>query len=328
MKSQFIYGLRQKVGKPPVIKKLGARQIGMEQTPVIFKGVPYLAESRLPDKDSPVQYIRIYNLETGEYTKPFGQNYYFASAYAEGDTLYVFASSLHDDKKITMYEENMEETEWHDPRGGHTIRMFKTKDLKTWEEKDIITVPQKRFWNTSVCKGENGYVMAIEVTAEAGYEIPQIAAFTSFFAVSKDLETWEMLDDEYSYTSERYNACPTIRFADGYYYMICLEALPCLRYASYIYRTKNFLDWEVGLHNPIMMFDDDDRKVREGCSLTDEELVLLKTGLNINNSDIDLFEYNGKTVIFYASGDQMSYSFLCEAEYDGPLNEFLKAFFQ
>ena len=77
-----------------------------------------------------------------------------------------------------------------------------------------------------------------------------------------------------------------------------------------------------------MMFDDDDRKVREGCSLTEEELVLLKTGLNINNSDIDLFEYNGKTIIFYASGDQMSYSFLCEAEYDGPLNEFLKAFFQ
>ena len=99
--------------------------------------------------------------------------------------------------------------------------------------------------------------------------------------------------------------------------MICLEVLPCYRYASYIYGTQNFLDWQVGFHNPIMMFGDDDRKVKGGCKLTDEEMELLQTGLNINNSDIGLFEFEGKTKIYYSNGDQMSYSFLCEAEYDG-----------
>ena len=59
-----------------------------------------------------------------------------------------------------------------------------------------------------------------------------------------------------------------------------------------------------------------------------KELDVLENRLNINNSDVDLFEFEGKTHIFYASGDQMTYSFLCEAVYDGPPEEFLEAFFK
>ena len=117
-------------------------------------------------------------------------------------------------------------------------------------------------------------------------------------------------------------------YTGGKYYMICLEALPCIRYAPYIYRTDNFLDWEVGIHNPIMMWSDEDRKIKPGSTFTLEERDILETGLNINCSDIDLCEYEGKTRIFYSNGDQMTYSFLCEAEYDGPLDEFLEAFFR
>ena len=60
--------------------------------------------------------------------------------------------------------------------------------------------------------------------------------------------------------------------------------------------------------------------------LTQPELELPENGLNINCSDLDLCELEGKTRVWYANGDQMTYSFLCEAEYDGPLNEFLAAF--
>ena len=88
------------------------------------------------------------------------------------------------------------------------------------------------------------------------------------------------------------------------------------------------MDWEVGFHNPIMMFGDEDRIPHPNSSLTPQELDLLENGLNINNSDVDLFEYEGKTHIYYASGDQMTYSFLCEAVYDGPMEEFLEAFFK
>ena len=63
-------------------------------------------------------------------------------------------------------------------------------------------------------------------------------------------------------------------------------------------------------------------------SVTPEELDVLENGLNINNSDVDLFEFEGKTHIYYASGDQMTYSFLCEAVYGGPPEAFLEAFFK
>ena len=322
--SEFRYSLHQRTGRAPVIKKLGAMKLGMEQTPVIFKGEPVIVESVGEVGNS----IRARNLKTGETSDIFGKGYYFASAFVEGDTIYAFATATRDDKPLTMYQSEDAST-WHDPRGGHTVRMFTSKDLKTWDAADIIHCPDRRMWNTSVCKGDGKYVMAIEVSREDGYDIPQIGTpFTEFFAESEDLLNWTMMSDDFSYTSARYNACPALRYANGWYYMICLEELPCVRYAPYIYRTKNFTDWEVGFHNPIMMFGDEDRIPHEGCTFTEEELDLLEHGLNINNSDVDLFELDRKTYIYYASGDQMTYSFLCEAVYEGPLDEFLEAFFK
>ena len=327
--TEHFYHIGQRTGKAPVIKKCGAVGRGMEQTPVVWNNELYLVESREPDAICPVQYIRVRNEKTGAVTAPFGENCYFASAFAEDGVLYVFATSRFDDKPLTMYQSE-DAAAWHDPRGGHTVRMFYSSDLARWETVEILHCPDKRLWNTSVCRGDDGYRMAIEASANPGEENKNSAVgrpFTSFFARSSDLFQWEMLPDEYAYTPGRYNACPALRFADGFYYMICLEALPCQRYAPYIYRTKNFLDWEVGFHNPIMMYGDDDRRVKPGCTLSPEDLDLLENGLNINCSDLDLCEFEGKTRIYYANGDQMTYSFLCEAEYDGPLSEFLKAFF-
>ncbi len=326
--TEFIYSRNQRTGRAPVIRKLGALKRGVEQTPVIFRGEPVMVESMDADGVCPCQYIRARNLRTGEVSPPFGKEYYFASAFAEGDTLYAFATSRFDDKPLTMYQSD-DPSEWHDPRGGHTVRMFTTKDVKHWDEKDILCCPDRRLWNTSVCKGDGKYVMAIEVKSDGIHTVPQIGRpFTSFFAESTDLQNWRMMPDDMSYTASRYNACPALRYSKGWYYMICLEALPCVRYAPYIYRTKNFCDWEVGFHNPMMMWSDEDRKPHPDSSFGAEDLELLETGLNINCSDLDLFEYGGKTHIYYANGDQMSYAFMCEAIYDGPLDEFLESFFR
>ncbi|MBQ6020506.1 MAG: hypothetical protein IJL26_10055 [Clostridia bacterium] len=327
MKEHF-YSIGQKTGRAPVIRKLGAVGPGMEQTPVVWNGELYLVESREPDEVCGEQHIRVRHEATGRVSAPFGREHYFASAYVEGDTLYVFATSRFDDLPMTMYQSE-DPAAWHDPRGGRRVRMYRTTDLVSWDETDIIEVPERRLWNTSVCRGADGYVMAIEASAAPGRDDPAVGVpFTCFFARSNDLLHWELLPDGCAYTPARYNACPALRYADGYFYMICLEALPCQRYAPYIYRTKDFDLWEVGFHNPIMMWDDDDRKVKPGCSFPPAELGLLETGLNINCSDLDLCEYKGKTRIYYANGDQMTWSFLCEAEYDGPLDEFLKSFFQ
>jgi hypothetical protein len=122
--SEFVYGLNQRTGPRPIIRKIGAiAPDGMEQTPVIFKGAAYSVESAFANEYCPVQHLHVRNIETGELSPPFGANYYFASAFVEGDTLYAFATSQRDDRPMTMYQSE-DSASWHDPRGGHTVRMF------------------------------------------------------------------------------------------------------------------------------------------------------------------------------------------------------------
>ncbi|MCL1951451.1 MAG: hypothetical protein FWF60_01345 [Oscillospiraceae bacterium] len=322
------YQKGQRVRRKPVIRKTGALFPGMEQTPIVWDGRMIFIESVSDFSKSRVEeqfYIRARDYQSGRVYPAFGHGYPFASAYAENGVAYVFCTSLRDGRPLTMYQ-GEDASRWHDPRGGSSVMMFWSSDLEHWQGREILRVPGWRMWNTSVCKGEGGYVMAIEVGGE-GMEAIAGHGFTSFFAQSNDLEHWEMMGSDCCYTRERYNACPALRYADGWYYMICLEALPAVRYAPYIYRTRDFRDWEVSVHNPIMLFGDEDRAPHPLSRFTPEERGLLETGININNSDVDLCELGGKTYLYYANGDQMTYSFLCEAVYDGPLDELLKGFF-
>jgi len=49
---------------------------------------------------------------------------------------------------------------------------------------------------------------------------------------------------------------------------------------------------------------------------------------NINNSDIDFCEFNGRLIINYSWGNQHGKEFLAEAVYEGTLKQFLKGWFK
>ena len=152
--------------------------------------------------------------------------------------------------------------------------------------------------------------------------------FTIVFAQSLDLFNWEFLSPmEHSYTRERYTACPTIRYFDGQYYIIYLEAMPLHRYMSYIVRSKDLEHFELGIINPVMVHDNRDKYVINPNMYTKEELEYIESAVNCNNSDIDLCEYKDKTVILYSWGNQLGKEFLALAEYDGSVKEFLESFF-
>ncbi len=329
--SEFLYKAGQRAKAAPVLRKRGAIGFGVEQTPLLWQGRRIMIESvpeTHPDNQTGVTYVRARDLVSGELFPPFARNTYFASAYTEDGVVYAFTTSRLDDKPQTIYLSEDTST-WHDPRGGHDVLMHVSYDLVTWEQHMVLSIPEWRLWNTSVCNGPDGYVMAFEVRQTGEILDPEIGVpFTTFFARSNDLYAWHMLPKDCAYTLKRYNACPTIRWANGYYYMICLEALPALRYASYIYRTKDFRHWEVGLHNPMLMWGEEDRAPAPGTHFSPELLDLLNNGLCVNASDMDLCEYDGKTHVYYATGDQQTYAFLCEAVYDGPLDRFLQAFFE
>ena len=50
-------------------------------------------------------------------------------------------------------------------------------------------------------------------------------------------------------------------------------------------------------------------------------------GEGINNSDVDLFEYGGKTYVHYATGDQSSWGAVKVALFDGGMREFYESHF-
>ena len=300
---------------PPTIKKNGIiYPEGSEMSVFVHKGRLKYLVNHWKEFYENLGTASIGDYVTREECPHFGGDAGFYSVYCENDTVYSFATRQ------------------------NKVYMYVSTDLEHWTEgKVVLTFPENfKLFNTAVCKGDDGYVIAVEggyANGEDGKDLPNEyigCGFTEFFAKSKDLEEWELMPFENAYTKERYNACPALEYYDGYYYMICLEALPALRYAPYIYRTKDFETWELGFYNPLFVANREDLTPKEGVFIPQDMLDDNFKHINTNNSDIDLCEFEGKTYIFYCSGNQGNTwgGLYCEAVYDGPLNEFLKANFE
>lgn len=287
------------------LKKTGTIAVDVvETTPIVWQDKLYRFEWYRNWKVSrKAGWYQFVDMQSGKATKPFANSYAFGSAFAENGTMYVAATKS-----------------W----GGNVIDMFVSNDLESWESYNIFTFPETwTCYNTSLSKGKDGYVMAIEIGKPE-----QIAGkpFTIVFAVSKDLKEWKLLDPtKYVHTKERYSACPVIRYVSGYYYMIYLEEMPMYKFVPYIARSTDLLEWEIAPVNPVLFYSDEDR-VLDG-EFTDEEKERINNSLNTNNSDVDLCEYKGKTIILYSWGNQMGREFLAKAEYDGTMQEFFESFF-
>ena len=293
-------------GRRPIIKKLGTIDCHMvETTPVVCKNrllrFEYVRANYYANKTGN-SYFRFVDVATRQPTTSFAQGYHLGCAFAEDDWMYAFGVE-----------------KW----GGSTIRMFRSKDLKAWATLSALTLRGWGLFNTSVCKAGGRYVMAIEVGSP-----PEIVGvpFTIFFAESQDLEHWKRLPQECVYSKEKYTACPALRYVDGQFYLIYLEARPGPTYESYIVRSKDLIHWQTSRLNPVLAFSDDDKRIANPKLTADRQRVISKS-LDINNSDIDLCEYRGKTVIYYSWGNQQGKEFLAEAVHDGNLSNFLHGFF-
>ncbi len=290
----------------PVIQKLGTLECDMvEAAPVVFHGKLYRFEYVRADYKYNAMgrtYFRFTDPDSREIVSPaFGLDHHLGSAFVDGDTVYVFGVP-----------------KW----GADRIRSWSSKDLKNWKALPSFVLDGWSIFNTNVCKGPDGYIMAIEIDKpvdQAG------AAFTTRFARSKDLVTWTITEPDCVYTKERYDACPTIRFYDGQYYMIYLASYPG-KWEPEIVRSRDLKTWELSRFVPIMHHSDEDRKIANQ-NLNAAERKRIATAENANNSDLDFTEFNGKTVIYYSWGNQHGVEHLAEAVYEGSEKDFLMGFF-
>lgn len=223
----------------PLIRKLGTLDCDMvETTPVVFRGQLYRFEYVRPNyrhNHTGDSYFRFVHVGSGEVTPAFAAGYHLGSAYVEGDTVYVYGVDI-----------------W----GGTRIQVFWSRDMGTWFTQPALCLPGWGIFNTSVCKGEDGYVMAFEINApseETG--VP----FTIRFAKSNDLLNWRLTQPECVYAKDRYTACPAIRFSGGYYYMIYLEQKPGPTYEPHIVRSRDLVHWESSPFNPVIRFSPEDK---------------------------------------------------------------------
>ena len=251
----------------------------------------------------------IRNCESGQILSRVAVGCYYQSFYKENGTAYVIG---------TVKDKSAD--------SGSEIRIYESRDLIHWSGRTLFRRPGWSFYNTSLTKGPDGYVLLTEAGApsDAVGEHP----FTMFFSASPDLVRWSFLPDELGYPKDRYSGGPWLYYSRGWYYMILLEALPHARYASYIYRTQDFKDWTVGTYNPMMMPSAEDRAIAPFAhGITEELRRQIAECFVCNDSDLDLCEYKGKTVITYNVGNQLGFAYIAQAEYDGGLDDFLAAWF-
>ncbi|MBD3180971.1 hypothetical protein GF312_01695 [Candidatus Poribacteria bacterium] len=276
---------------PPLMRESGLSECKLiqenmcELSPFIWqKRLCHMACVRPPSGGGREEYyLEITNAETGEKITEFARGYSLACAYVYDDMFYAFASRFEDNN-------------WND------VTMFKSSDLKQWEKKLVLKQKDEYLFNTSVCEGPDGFVMAYESND------PKYPPFTIKFAVSDDLENWHKLPDAI-FGTNRYTACPCIRYANGYYYVLYLEhRSPRHYFEIYITRSKDLKRWELSIANPVLRPMDLD----EG----------------INASDPEIVEFKGKTYVYYSVGDQLTWMNLKRCMYPGSMGSFFDSWYE
>ncbi len=186
--------------------------------------------------------------------------------------------------------------------GWHDVTLFRSKDMKRWTKTVAVQGENEQLFNSSVCKGADGYVMAYESND------PAYPPFTVKFAHSTDLKMWNKLPAA-TFGTDRYTACPCVRYANGYYYVLYLEhRKPRWWFETYITRSPDLKHWELSSANPVLR----------------PEMMLE----GINASDPDLVEWKGKTYLYYAVGDQLSWMNVRRAVFNGSLSAFLESWYK
>jgi hypothetical protein len=312
-----LIGSQLAMGAPPVdadgrplIRKLGTVECDLvESSPFVFHGKLHLlasacvgADARGPGDSAWTSCIE--NLATGKKTSvPICGG--FANAFVEGKIVYVTMSDTSHGK----------------------VFMQSTGDLEHWDRWTVFDLPDHTIFNTSICRADDKYVLMYEVgepKEEAG--VP----FTARFATSKDLKHWTVTPPECNYAKDRYTAPHCLRFLDGYYYDFYLESMQSFGrprgFETYVVRSKDLIHWEQSALNPVLRASEDDRKLRN-AGFTPQQRERIAKATNCNNSDIDMCEYQGRLVIFYSWGDQLTREHLAEAVYEGSLSDFLRGWF-
>ena len=250
----------------PVLHKKGIVSPYGEMTPFVFNGKLYRVESvdeyhcAKPEaiKSS---YAVIRDVKTGKIVSKLGKGNYFFDAFVDNKKVYVFGTLNN-----SIYG-------WY---GGDTVNVFESEDLIVWKERPLFQKKDWLFFNHSITKCDEGYLLTVEVAKPA--EVVGDHPFTFIFAKSKNLIDWQILDyEKTAYPIDRYCGGASIRYFNGYYYFFGLVEIPGPIYVMYLTRTQDFEKWEIGKYNPF---------VAVIFTTSEERPLVMRTGLKQNSNTV------------------------------------------
>jgi len=315
--------MTKKYPKKPIIRKIGTIECNniVETTPIVYRDRLYRFEvvrrksftaatshihwSDLEDDPC----LRFVDVRTNTPTSTFADGHTFGFAYTENDVMYVVTGASRD---------------W----GSDTLHFFRSTDLENWELYSQFHLPGWKIYNMNIAKMGDTYTLMIEISAPAEECGP--FPFTFRFAQSKDLTNWTLMPSEYVFQKDRYAGSPSIYTLEGdpHFYVGYLEAYPGPCYANCLARSTDLINWEYSPVNPMLMYDEYEDKKIASAFLTPEDRERIENALDINNSDMEMCEYLGRTLIYYSWGDQKGTEFLAEAWYEGSMKDLLTGFFE
>lgn len=263
----------------------------MEASPFVWNGeLKYFIAER-NDAENFYQ-LAIFDFKTRKRIATFGEGLGLGAATVIDDTLYVTATE-----------------DWFN-FGNSKVYLFTSKDLKTFSDPQLIleASENQKIFNTSLTKNSETGQLVLSYEYQDDVTVP----FSIKFLVSNDGKNWQKFDSN-PFGPDVYVACPFLKYLDGYYYMVFLmedfndpNCPTCLSYVAKIARSQDLISWTTSPR----AFLTADRK-NEG----------------INNSDIDMTEFENKTVIFYAAADQVTWAEIKYAYFNGTMKTLFESFF-
>jgi len=286
----------------PRIRKLGTVDVDLvETTPVVFGGKLYRFEwvrDSYWNNTRQTNYFRFINIATGAAGPAFADGHEFGSAFVQDGIMIVSGT-----------------------QGRDSVNLFVSKNLLDWEKRPVMAPGRYGIFNTSLCKTGSDFVLMFEIdkpAEEAG------AAFTARFIRSPDLKTWTLTPPECQYAKDRYTAPHCLRWLDGWFYDFYLEAHQ--GYEMRVVRSRDLAQWDPSPLNPVLRASPEDKRLL-GTRFTDAQRHRIANAADLNNSDLDFCDWQGRVVITYSWGNQLGIEHLAEAVYDGTEAQFLKGWF-
>ena len=293
--------------------KLGTIDEGIvEANPIVFKGRSYLMQYiRYQDEKKKYHgnregcsYFRFLDLtDMKTVTPPFGKGLHMGNAFVDGDRVVV--TCVEDWGKANFYQ-------------------LESTDLVHWSEPRLILSGEGwAGYNTSVCKTGDRYVMVFEL-GKPKEKVGQ--PFTMFFAESTDLRTWKEIPGA-SFGCDFYTGSPALRHFGDWFYFFYLAGDYRNGFRMRVARSKNLKNWTISPY-VVLDYGEIDRRIHPALHLNLGIVGKIRRAENINASDFDFCEQDGRLRCCYSWGNQRGTEFLSLAEVACGEAEFCRRFFE